>query len=234
MDAFTPDIIFEPLPQHFKAPTLEMYDGTSDPDDHLESFRALMILYGYSDVLTCRTFQATFRGAAHHWFSNPPPRSISSWEQFANLFLARFINNRRCYKSVVSLMSIKQKQGESLRSYIDRYKKEELEVRDLNPMVSMHAAINGLSGSALKCLVAKTPLKTKLEFLKKAQKYIATEEASAGDHQEREVERPNGPPKKKRKGGGNHHNNNSNKDLKKPPALAQAYSQYMPLNSTRM
>ncbi|XP_010259202.1 PREDICTED: uncharacterized protein LOC104598722 [Nelumbo nucifera] len=115
-------------------------------------------------------------------------------------------------------MSIKQKQGESLRSYIDRFKKEELEVRDLNPMVSMHTAINGLcAGSALK----------------KAQKYIAAEEASAGEHQEREAKRHNGPPEKKRKGGDNpHHNSNSNKDNKKPPALALAYKEYTPLNST--
>ncbi|XP_010274958.1 PREDICTED: uncharacterized protein LOC104610163 [Nelumbo nucifera] len=236
MDAFTLDIIFEPLPQRFKDPTLEMYGGTSDPDDHLESFRALMILYGYSNALTCRTFQATFKGAAHRWFSSLPPRSISSWEHFSNLFLTSFISSRWCQKSVVSLMSIKQKKGKSLWSYIDNFRKEELEVHDLNPMVSMHTTINGHRvGLALKCSVAKTLPKAKLEFLKKAQKYIVAEEASSEDHQEREVVRHNGPPKKKRKGGDNHHhNNNSSKDHEKPPASALSYNQYTPLNSTRM
>ncbi|XP_010247497.1 PREDICTED: uncharacterized protein LOC104590504 [Nelumbo nucifera] len=131
-------------------------------------------------------------------------------------------------------MLIKQKQRESLQSYIDRFKKEELEVHDLDPMVSMHAAINGLcTGSALKCSVAKILPKTKLEFLKKAQKYIAAEEASTMGHQEREVEHHNGPPKKKRKGGDNPHpNNNNGNDNKKPPASALAYKEQTPLNST--
>ncbi|XP_010242060.1 PREDICTED: uncharacterized protein LOC104586501 [Nelumbo nucifera] len=128
-------------------------------------------------------------------------------------------------------MSIKQKLGESLRSYIDRFKKEELEVTDLNSMVSMHAAINGLQvASALKCSDAKTPSKTKLEFLKKAQKYIATEEALAEDHQE-EAEHSGRPSGKKRKN--EDHRGDGGKDNRKPSALAMAYSQYTPLNSSR-
>ncbi|XP_010253826.1 PREDICTED: uncharacterized protein LOC104594970 [Nelumbo nucifera] len=233
MDAFTLEIILEPLPPHFKNPTLETYDGSTNPDDHLEGFRVLMILYGYSDALMCRTFQATLRGAARRWFSSHPPRLISSWEQLTIMFLARFISSRRCQKRVVSLMSLKQESGESLQSYIDRFKKEELEVRDLNPIVSVHVAINGLRpSSALKCSVAKTPPKTKLEFFKKAQKYIAAEEASARDNQEGAAECHDGPLKKKRKSGDQcPPDNNGGKDNKKPTTLA--YRDYMSLNSTR-
>ncbi|XP_010241782.1 PREDICTED: uncharacterized protein LOC104586303 [Nelumbo nucifera] len=234
MDAFTPNIISDPLPQHFKAPALEMYDGNLDPDDHLESFRVFKILYWYSDTLTCQTFQATFKGAARRWFSSLPLWSISSWEQFADLFLARFISSRRCQKSVVSLMSTKKKRGESLWSYIDRFKNEELEVRDLDPMVSMHATISGLLPKlALKRSVAKTPPKMKMEFHKKTQKYIQAKEASDGNNQEREAKRHNGAPEKKRKSEDHYHNNNNSKDNKKPSALALAYNQYTPLNSTQ-
>ncbi|XP_010256556.1 PREDICTED: uncharacterized protein LOC104596940 [Nelumbo nucifera] len=230
----TPKIISEPLPPHFKAPALEMYDKSTNPGDQLEGFRALMILYRYFDALMCRTFQATFRGAIRCWFSNLPPWSISSWEQFTNLFLAHFISNKQCQKSIVSLMSLKQEPSESLQSYIDHFKKEELEVRGLNPMVSMYSAINELHpGSTLKCSVAKTLPKIKLEFLKKAQKYITVEEASVGDNQERAGEHHNGPPEKKRKSGDQRHpDNNDGRDNKKPPAPALAYKDYMPLNST--
>ncbi|XP_010253030.1 PREDICTED: uncharacterized protein LOC104594452 [Nelumbo nucifera] len=131
-------------------------------------------------------------------------------------------------------MSLKQEPGETLRSYIDRFKKKELEVRDLDPMVSMHTAINGLfPGSTLKLSVAKTPSKTKLKFLKKAQKYITTEEASTRANQERAAECHDRPLEKKRKGGDQHHpDNHGNKDNKKPLALALAYKDYKPLNST--
>ncbi|XP_010243816.1 PREDICTED: uncharacterized protein LOC104587791 [Nelumbo nucifera] len=225
MDAFSLDIIVEPLPPNFKAPTLEMYDGNTDPDNHLESFRALMILYGYSDTLACQTFQATFKGVARRWFSSLPPRSINSWEQFSNMFLACFISSRRPQKSIVSLMTVKQKRGESLRSYIDRFKKEELEVRDLDPLVSMHAAISGLLPvSALKCFIAKSQPKMKLEFLERAKKYIAIEEASATDAHERGIEHRDEAPEKKRKNEDQGRSNNNNN--KKAPALALAYNHH--------
>ncbi|XP_010243719.1 PREDICTED: uncharacterized protein LOC104587707 [Nelumbo nucifera] len=229
MNVFSPDIITEPLPPNFKAPTLERYDKNTDPNDHLESFRALMILYGYSDALTCRTFQATFKGAARRWFSSLPPQSINSWEQFSSLFLARFISSRRAQKSVVSLMTVKQKRGESLRSYIDRFKKEELEVHDLNPMVSMHTAISELLPSlALKYSIAKSQPKTKLEFLERAQKYTVVKEALVGDIQERGTEHRDKDPEKKRKNGDHDRNNGNSKNNKKPPASALAYYQGNP------
>ncbi|XP_010263424.1 PREDICTED: uncharacterized protein LOC104601683 [Nelumbo nucifera] len=199
MDAFTSDIISKPFLPHFKALALEMYDGMTDLDDHLESFKAFMLLY-------------------------------SSWEKFASLFLTHFISSKRSQKSIVSLMPVKQKRGESLRSYIDHFKKEEIEVQDLDPMVSMHAAINGLlPGSTLRCSVAKIAPKFKAEFLKKAQKYITAEEASIGDRQVGEIDCQHGSPEKRRKNG-DHCSNNSNN--KKPPTPGLAYNQYTPLNST--
>ncbi|XP_010259178.1 PREDICTED: uncharacterized protein LOC104598695 [Nelumbo nucifera] len=152
--------------------------------------------------------------------------------QFASMFLARFISSRQCQKSIISLMSIKQKPGENLRSYINRFKKEELEARDLDPMISMHAAINKLrAGSALKCSITKTPPKTKLEFLKKAQKYIAAQEALAEDHQEKEAEHNGGPLGKKKKKNEDRRGD-SGKDNRKPSAPTTTYSQYTPLNSS--
>ncbi|XP_010245105.1 PREDICTED: uncharacterized protein LOC104588740 [Nelumbo nucifera] len=229
MDAFTDAITSEPLPPHFKAPTLETYDGTTDLDEYLESFRALMLLHGYSDTLTFRAFQVTFKGAARRWFVKLPPCSINSWEQLTNLFLAHFISSQRCQKSVVSLMVVRQRHDESLWSCIDRFKKEELEVRDLNPMVSVHATIQGLVPKlALKCSIAKTSPKTKAIFLKKAQKYIAAEEASTGKHRGGETDHDHGDTEKKRKNGDSHGNDNN----KKKPS-APSYDQYTPLNSTQ-
>ncbi|XP_010253542.1 PREDICTED: uncharacterized protein LOC104594768 [Nelumbo nucifera] len=101
--------------------------------------------------------------------------------------------------------------GESLRSHIDYFKNEELEVRDLNPLVSMHAAINRLlPNSALKCSVAKSYSKTKLKFLERAQKYITVEEALAMDAHERSTEHQDGAPEKKRKNGDQGRNNSNN------------------------
>ncbi|XP_010247735.1 PREDICTED: uncharacterized protein LOC104590699 [Nelumbo nucifera] len=192
-----------------------MYDRNFDLDNHLESFRVLMLLYGYSDTLMYRAFQVTFKGAAHRWFSGLPPCSISSWEQFASLYITHFISKQQSQKIVVSLMSIRQKCGESLRSYTNRLKKEELEVQDLDPMVSMHVSINDLlPGLALKCSVAK--------------------KTSVGELQGEANHNRGGSDKKGKNGDGCsiNINNNKNKDNNKKP-LGLTYNQYMPLNSSQ-
>ena len=36
---------------HFKLPQLEVYDWTTDPIDHVETFKAAMLLQGASDAI---------------------------------------------------------------------------------------------------------------------------------------------------------------------------------------
>ena len=41
---FTPSVNSFPLPQKFRMPQIESYDGVKDPLDHLETFKTLMHL----------------------------------------------------------------------------------------------------------------------------------------------------------------------------------------------
>ena len=45
-----------PLPQKFRMPQIESYDGVKDPLDHLETFKTLMHLQGVLDEIMCRAF----------------------------------------------------------------------------------------------------------------------------------------------------------------------------------
>lgn len=59
----------EPMHCYFKEPTTMANDGTSDPFDHLENFRSLMLLQGALDVLMYKNFLTTVREVASAWYT---------------------------------------------------------------------------------------------------------------------------------------------------------------------
>jgi hypothetical protein len=60
---FTEAVISFPLPSKFRMPSLETFDGTKDPFDHLESFKTMMCLQGVPDEIMCRAFPTTLKGS---------------------------------------------------------------------------------------------------------------------------------------------------------------------------
>ncbi|XP_030936754.1 uncharacterized protein LOC115962026 [Quercus lobata] len=53
---FVPSINAHPLPPKFKMPSLDSYDGTRDPFDHIATFKTTMHLQGVPDEIMCRAF----------------------------------------------------------------------------------------------------------------------------------------------------------------------------------
>ena len=59
--AFTLEIMEQLIPPRFKMPQTELYDGSFDPLDHLEAFKALMLLHGANDGTMCQAFLTILR-----------------------------------------------------------------------------------------------------------------------------------------------------------------------------
>ena len=66
---FTTSVNTFPLPQKFRMPQIESYDGVKDPLDHLETFKTLMHLQGVPDEIMCRAFPTTLTCPARIWFN---------------------------------------------------------------------------------------------------------------------------------------------------------------------
>ena len=104
---FTISVNSFPLPQKFRMPQIESYDGVKDPLDHLETFKTLMHLQGVPNEIMCRAFPMTLKGPARIWFSRLSPNSINTFKELSAQFTSHFIGGHRYKRSMGCLMSIK-------------------------------------------------------------------------------------------------------------------------------
>ena len=123
---------------------MESYDASKDPLDHLESFKTLMHLQGAADKIMCRAFLITLKGPARIWFSRLTPNSICTFKELSAQFASHFIGGHKYKKSTACLMSIKQWEDETLRSYIARFNKEALLIDEADDQILVTAFTNGL------------------------------------------------------------------------------------------
>ena len=61
---FTTSINSHPLPSKFKIPSLDSYDETRDPFNHIANFKTTMHLQRVLDEIMCRTFPTTLKGTS--------------------------------------------------------------------------------------------------------------------------------------------------------------------------
>ena len=125
---FTIGVLHFPLPAKFRMPQIEMFDGTKDPVDHLNTYKNQMEIHGYQDPVRCRAFAITLKGPALAWFNRLPPSSISSFRELSIVFVSHFIGARTYRKTSYHLLTIKQSPQENLKSYVQRFNVESLRV----------------------------------------------------------------------------------------------------------
>ena len=68
---FTDFVIEAPLPDKWKRVNRDRYDGTTDPDEHMDAYTTHMILYTTDDAVLCRVFPTSLRC---WWPSSTPSR----------------------------------------------------------------------------------------------------------------------------------------------------------------
>ena len=174
---FTTSVNSFPLSHKFRMPQIESYDEAKDSINHLESFKTLMHLQGVADEIMCRAFPTTLKGPARIWFSRLTPNSISTFKELSAQFASHFFRGHRYKKSMAYLMSIKQREDETLRSYIARFNKESLLIDEADDKILVVAFTNGLwKGKFLFSLYKNSP-KIMSNVLYRTTKYMNAEDA---------------------------------------------------------
>ena len=105
--------------------------------------------------------------------------SIDSFEQLGNSFLCHFVRGHHPRRPIDHLLTIRQGEKETLRSYVKRFSRETLEVNEANDKVQLTTFKVGLKSREFMVSLTKNPPKTMAEMLLKAQKYMNAKDALA-------------------------------------------------------
>ncbi|GFZ09950.1 hypothetical protein Acr_21g0005490 [Actinidia rufa] len=128
---FTERLLRARISSKFKLPTqLGIYEGKTDPMDHLDSYKSLMSLQGCSDEVMCKAFLATLKGPARSWFQKLSPGTIDSFGELSRLFVVNFLSCRNRQKNASHLFTVHQKETENLKEFVKRFNQAILEVED--------------------------------------------------------------------------------------------------------
>jgi hypothetical protein len=108
---------------------LPRFDGTDEdcPKSHMRRFFKFFQHFPVSDEaedLVMKLFSASLHGEARRWYDNLPAASITSMEQFEEVFLAKWTMEEEDMQSLLKeLEGIKQTESEIVRDYCARFRK---------------------------------------------------------------------------------------------------------------
>nr|KYP48680.1 hypothetical protein KK1_029662 [Cajanus cajan] len=151
-----------PLPHGWKPLHLDRYDGTTDPDEHIDLYTTQVNLYTNNDAILCRVFPTSLKGAALNW-----------------RFTAQYATSRPHHVTSATLASLKQNNDEPLRAFMERFAATSIKIRNLNPEVALHAMLMALKpGPFVDNLCRESP-RDMDELRARVACYIQMEEHSA-------------------------------------------------------
>ena len=83
---FTRNIKDAVLPRRFHQPTFSLYDGQSDPVEHISHFSQKMAIYSRDEALMCKVFSSSLGPVAMRWFNGLRANSIESFKKLTRAF----------------------------------------------------------------------------------------------------------------------------------------------------
>ena len=119
--SFTRRIEGGKLPWRFTQPIFTMYNGRTDPVEHVSHFNQRMVVHSKNEALMCQVFPSSLGPVVMRWFNCLKEVSISSFKELTRAFEACFITCSRVPRPLDSLLSMTIREGETLKTYSDRY-----------------------------------------------------------------------------------------------------------------
>ena len=80
-----------------------------------------MVVHSKNEALICKVFPSNLGPMAMKWFDDLREHSINSFKELTVTFGARFVTCNRVPRPLDSLLSMTIWEGETLKTYSDRY-----------------------------------------------------------------------------------------------------------------
>ena len=98
-----------------------MHNGLTDPVEHVSYFNQRMAVHFKNEALMCKVFPSSLGPVAMRWFDGLGTGSINSFKELTKAFGSHFITCSRVPRPLDSLLSMSMQEGETLKTYSDRY-----------------------------------------------------------------------------------------------------------------
>lgn len=118
---FDKSLVMVPFSINVVFPKYDKYEGTMDPQDHLQEFCALSLEFMHDTTYLMRLFPRSLGGMAMEWFSKLPSR-IKTFEELASKFMAHYSYNIKHDVTMIMLCNTKQKDGEAFLTFLQRWR----------------------------------------------------------------------------------------------------------------
>nr|GEW84605.1 hypothetical protein [Tanacetum cinerariifolium] len=169
-------------PEYKMPNNIKLYDGTTDPEDHLSCFAGAANSGEWSMPVWCRMFQQTLDGSARGWFERLPHDSINEWAELREAFAARFSVRRACFKEPHEITKITRKANESLTPLKEKWTVETGFIMGVSKVMKISSFMDSVKSHELaKRFLDKVPATVNKmmerldDFVRSKESYASTE-----------------------------------------------------------
>jgi hypothetical protein len=140
-----------------------------------------MALCRYNDPLMCQLFPSSLGEVELRWFNQLGKRTIKSWIQMAEAFVARFITNSRRTREMDALLTMKLEDNETIKDYSTRFWETYNYIDGCGEEVAVRTFKLGLPpGTGLRQSLTKRPAPTLGKLMSRIDQFIRVEEDGGG------------------------------------------------------
>ena len=134
------------LPEGYKPPKFEMFDGTGDPKVYLRTYCDKLVGVGKNEQIRMKLFMRSLTGDALSWYISQNPKKSENWVSMASNFMHRFRFNTANAPNIY-IQHLNKKPIKPFHEYATHWRSQATKVRPALEEEQMHKVFVGVQDS---------------------------------------------------------------------------------------